>query len=103
LITVNLTKGNNPRLLLTAYLALTSNTAQIGARLDLFASAGRASIEGHLSFDALFQFAPFQFVVDLGAGIAFKYRGRTLFGVSLDMTLSGPAPWHARGKATIDL
>jgi hypothetical protein len=102
-VAINLTKGNNPRLRLTAYLALTSNTAQIGARLDLFAALGRASVEGHLSFDALIQFAPFQFVVDLGAAVTFKYRGRTLLGVSLEMTLSGPAPWHARGKATIDL
>ena len=45
-IAVSLTKGNNPRLRLTAYLALTSNTAQIGAHLDLFVAAGGASVEG---------------------------------------------------------
>jgi hypothetical protein len=100
-IAVNLTKGNNPRLRLTAYLALTSNTAQIGAHLDLYVAVGGVSVEGAFSFDALFQFAPFQFVVDLGAGVTLKWRGRTLLGVSLEMTLSGPAPWHARGKAKI--
>ena len=63
------------------------------------ASASRA----RLGFDALFQFSPFAFIVDLQAGVTLKWHGRTLLGVDLDMTLSGPSPWHARGKATFKI
>jgi hypothetical protein len=99
-LTVSITKGSNPRVRLECYQALTANTVQFGAHVDLFVGAGSFSIEGHLGFDALFQFLPFQFIAKMHAGITLKWRGRTLFGVDLNMTLSGPAPWHARGKAT---
>lgn len=100
---VSLTKGNNPRLRLEAYLALTSNTVQFGAHLDLFVKMAGFSIEAYLGFDALFQFSPFQFVADFGGGVTLKWHGRTLMGVQLDMTLSGPSQWHARGKATFKI
>jgi hypothetical protein len=98
-IALSLTKGNNPRVRLEGYLALTSNTAQIGARLDLRVAAAGFSIEGYLSFDALFQFSPFQFVIDMAAGVTLKWHGRTLLGVYLQLTLAGPSTWHAKGKA----
>ena len=102
-VTVGLNQGSNTRLTLQAYLALTSNTAQVGARLDFFFKASSFTVEGGLGFDALFQFSPFSFVVDLKAGVTLKWHGRTLFGVDLEFTLSGPSPWHARGKATFKI
>jgi hypothetical protein len=102
-LAVSLTQGDNPRLRLEAYLALTSNTAQIGARLDLRVSAASFSIEGYLHFDALFEFSPFQFTVDLGAGVTLKWHGRTLLGVQLAMTLTGPTRWRAKGEATFKI
>ncbi|MFD2788068.1 DUF6603 domain-containing protein, partial [Hymenobacter rubripertinctus] len=45
------------RLVLQTYLAITSNTVQVGARLDLFVDLPLGfSLEGHLFFDTLFQF-----------------------------------------------
>jgi len=99
-LTLALCTGDNPRLRLEAYLALTSNTAQFGARLELYAAAAGFSIQGLLYFDALFRFDPFAFVVDIGGTLALKRGSRTLMGVSVDVTLSGPRPWHAAGRAT---
>jgi hypothetical protein len=100
---MTVSRGDSVRLRLEAYLALTSNTAQVGARVDLLVRAGGFSVEGHLGFDALFQFSPFMFIVDIRAGITLKWHGRTLFGVDLELTLSGPSPWHARGRATFKI
>ena len=98
-----LSTGNNPRLRFETYLALTSNTAQIGARLEVYVKKAGFSLEGYLGFDALFQFSPFQFIVDFGGGVTVKWKGRTLLGVQLDLTLSGPSPWNAKGKATVKI
>jgi Family of unknown function (DUF6603) len=100
---LTISRGENTRLRLEAYFALTSNTAQVGARIELLVRAGSFSVEGHLGFDALFQFSPFQFVVDIKAGITLKWHGRTLLGIDLELTLAGPSPWHAHGKATFKI
>ena len=36
--------------------------------------------------------------MDLGAAVALR-GGAVLMAVSLDMTLTGPTPWHVHGKA----
>ena len=102
-VAVALAAGDNPRLRLEAYLALTSNTVQLGARLDLLARAGRFSLEGMMSFDALVRLRPLAFVVDIAAKLAVRAGGRNLLSVSLRLTLSGPEPWRARGKATFSI
>jgi hypothetical protein len=100
---MTVSRGDSTRLRLEAYFALTSNTAQVGARLELLVRASGFSVEGHLGFDALFEFSPFHFVVDIKAGVTLKWHGRTLLGVDLELTLSGPSPWHAHGKATFKI
>lgn len=102
-VAIALASGDNPRLRLEAYLALTSNTVQLGARLELLARAGRFSLEGMLSFDALVQLEPLEFVVDIAAKLVVRAGGRNLLSVSLALTLSGPEPWRARGKATFSI
>lgn len=99
-VTISLASGDNPRLRLQAYLAVTSNTVQFGALLELFAKAGPFSIAGHLGLDVLVQLAPFGFVADLAAALALKYNGKSVMSVGLQMTLSGPTPWHAHGTAS---
>ena len=76
---------------------------QFGARVDLAARAGSFSIAGFLSFDALVTLAPLAFVVDIAAKLAVKAGGRTLLSVSLALTLSGPRPWRARGRASFSI
>jgi uncharacterized protein DUF6603 len=99
-VSLNLTRGNNPRVRLLGYLALTSNSVQFGARIEAYAAWRKFSVEGHLSFDALFRFDPFGFVVDVAAGAAIKRSGRTLLSVDLKLRVSGPRPWHVAGTAS---
>lgn len=102
-VAVALASGDNPKLRLEAYLALTSNTVQFGARVDLAARAGKFSIAGFLSFDALVTLSPLAFEVDIAAKLAVKVGGKTLLSVSLQLTLSGPRPWRARGRASFSI
>jgi hypothetical protein len=108
-LAISLAMGDNPRLRLEAYFAITSNTAQVGAHLDAFASAdlgkiiGKFTVAAWFSFDALFQFVPFAMIAELHAGATLKRNGDNLFNVTLDITLTGPEPWHAWGQATFEL
>ncbi|OLR92890.1 DUF6603 domain-containing protein [Actinokineospora bangkokensis] len=100
---ISLLTGDNPRLRLEAYLALTSNTAQFGAKLELYAAALGFSVEGVLGFDALVRFDPFGFEVDVAGMLAVKRGTRSLMSVRAELALSGPRPWHARGLAKFEV
>jgi len=105
---IALSSEDNPRLRLEAYLAVTSNTLQLGAHLDLFAekdlgALGDFTLAGHLGFDGLLRFDPFGLVVDLGALLTLKRNGANFAAVSLTMTLTGPEPWHAWGDARFEV
>ncbi|MFJ1596541.1 DUF6603 domain-containing protein [Streptomyces sp. NPDC088261] len=102
-LTLSLLSGDNPRLRLESYLALTSNTAQFGARVELYASALGFSVEGMLSFDALVQFEPFGFLAEMVGALALKCGSRTVMGVRVEVMLSGPGRWHARGRARFEI
>lgn len=86
-----------------AYFALTSNTVQFGARVDLFARASKFSVIGQAGFDVLVQFNPFSFIASLYASLQLKCGSRNLFKVKFEGELSGPRPLHARGKATFEI
>jgi hypothetical protein len=102
-LALSLGDSDNPRLRFEAYLALTSNTVQFGARFEFAYSAAGFTLAGFLAFDALFQFSPFAFVVDVGAMVSLKRGGSVLMAVSLEMSLAGPTPWHVWGKATFKI
>lgn len=84
---------------LETYLAITSNSFQIGAHLDLKIGWEKFGITGYAGFDALFQFDPFMFMFDVECGVAVKCGGWTLLSIDLAFSLSGPRPWHVSGKA----
>ncbi len=88
---------------LEAYVALTTNSAQVGARLDLRASIPEFEIRGHAAFDALFRFDPFMFETSIDASVTVTAAGVDVLGVTLHLDLSGPSPWRVRGHATITL
>ena len=88
---------------LEAYFAITSNTVQFGARVDIKAASHGWGISGYLFFDALFQFKPFYFKIKTGAGVTLKAFGRTLLSVRLSFELSGPAQWNAKGTAYVKI
>jgi hypothetical protein len=102
-IAIALASGDNPRLRLEGYLAVTSNTLQFGARVDLSVRAGGFGVAGFLSFDALLEQQPLSFVVDVKGSLAVTAGGHTLLSVTLELTLSGPQPWHGHGRASFSI
>ncbi|MGW6572412.1 DUF6603 domain-containing protein [Streptomyces sp. NPDC054945] len=87
----------------SGYFAVTSNTVQFGARAELRLGFEDFGIEGHLGFDALFQFSPFAFTIDICAGVSLKAFGVGLFGIDLRFQLEGVSPWRAHGRGSISL
>lgn len=102
-VTISLATGDNPRLRLAAYFALTTNTVQFGASLEFFLQIAWFSVEGRFTFDALIQFAPFGLAVSMTAMVAIKAGTTVLLAVQLDLSLTGPTPWHIWGKAHFQL
>jgi hypothetical protein len=85
------------------YFAVTSNTFQTGARAEVRYNSGKLKAEAYAGFDALLYFSPFHFTVNLYAGADISYDGHTLFGASLELMLTGPGQWNARGSATLEI
>ncbi len=102
-ITLALGSGDDLRLTLQAYLAVTSNSFQIGAKLELYMGLSSFNIDGWLGFNALITYSPFSFIVDFTAGLALRSGTSVLMGISVNGTLSGPTPWHAEGEASISI
>jgi hypothetical protein len=107
-LAISLGDGDNPRIRLEAYLANTTNSIQMGARLEVYVEAdlgrvlGVFSATAYLSFDALITLVPFSFVVDLAGGVEIRRNGSVLFGAQLLLSLSGPQPVRAWGYAQFD-
>jgi hypothetical protein len=106
-LALTLADSDNPRLRLECYFALTSNSLQMGARLDFhvhvdIALVGNLSVDAYLGFDVLLRFTPFSLEADMGASVSLKRNGSPLMAIELDLHLTGPGPWHAWGKALFD-
>ena len=86
---------------LEAYLAVTSNTAQVGAQAQIRFGFDDFGIKGHLGFDALFQFSPFYFVIDANVSLSLDIFGLDVMSVRVDLNLQGPTPWRARGTGHV--
>lgn len=89
---------DNPRLRIESYYAVTSNTLQHGARIELYAVAGGFGIKGHLGYDLLAQMSPLYFEASFGGAIAVLAFDEEIFSLSIDVLLAGPTPWHVAGK-----
>ena len=100
-VTVALTTGDNPKLIVEAYFALTSNTVQFGARASLYAAAYGFSIEGYVGFDVLIQLWPPHFIADFQAGVQLKRGSRNLFKVDVRGMLEGPVPLRRRREGDL--
>jgi hypothetical protein len=99
-VAVDISRGGSPRVTCQAYLAITSNTLQVGARAELTAG-GHWNIHGWIGFDALFEFQPFGFAADFSAGVALRQGTRKRASVTVHGTLKGPNPWYVKGRACI--
>lgn len=100
---VNLLNESYARVRIEGYFAVTSNSVQFGARAEVYFGVSEFKVEGHLGFDALFQFDPFFFSFGLSFSLSVKVFGVGLFSVGFSGLLEGPTPWHIEGKGKISL
>ncbi|MER5423917.1 DUF6603 domain-containing protein [Streptosporangium roseum] len=85
------------------YLAITTNTRQFGASVEVIVSVGNFNIRGFLGFDALIQFVPLHFELAIEASVKVRYKKRSLGGLDLRGALSGPGPVVFRGKVCFEI
>ena len=102
-LAISLLNESYARIRIEAYFAVTSNSVQFGAHAELFFGVSAFNIQGHLGFDALFQFDPFFFSFGLSISLSVKVFGIGLFSVGFSGLLEGPTPWHIEGKGSISL
>jgi hypothetical protein len=100
---ISLLGGDNPRISVMSYFAVTSNTVQFGARAELYAEAAGFNVYGFIGYDVLFQLDPFGFIASFEAGLALRRGSSTVMGIHLAGQLSGTKPWNARGEASISI
>jgi hypothetical protein len=87
-----------------SYFAVTTNSVQLGARIEMSAGLDVADISGHFAFDAIVLLTPrFAFELDVGVALAARVEGVTLLGVQMQLHVDGPAPWRAQGTAEVEI
>jgi hypothetical protein len=94
---------DNAMVRVETYFAVTSNTVQIGASAQLRFGFSFFGIEGGFGFDALFQFSPFYFIIEVNISLKLKVFGLDLLSVRVELSLEGPTPWRARGTGHVSL
>ena len=102
-LAINILNTSIARIRVECYQAVTSNTVQFGVRAEIFFDLRVCKIEGFISFDALFQFSPFFFIVEVAAGFKLQVAGFDLLSIRIRMSLEGPTPWRARGTGSISI
>ncbi|WP_286970144.1 DUF6603 domain-containing protein [Flavobacterium sp. UBA4854] len=85
------------------YQAVTSNTVQFGAKAEIIFDLSVCSIQGYIGFDALFQFNPFYFIIEVSACFKLSAAGMDILSVRVRMSLEGPTPWRARGTGSVSI
>jgi hypothetical protein len=97
-ISLNIINTSACRIRAEAYFAVTTNTVQFGARAELVFGFDSFGIQGHIALDALIQFSPFYFIVEISASVSLRAFGVGLFSIRLRFSLEGVTPWRARVK-----
>ncbi len=102
-LSLGLSRGNTFRMTCAAYLALTSNSLQLGARAEIFVQTMGFNVLGYLEFNALVMFSPFSFRFDFAAGLALRRNTTVLASITVSGLVSGPQPWRVQGSASISI
>jgi hypothetical protein len=85
------------------YFAVTSNTVQFGARVEVMYGVSFFNIFGFVCLDVLIQFNPFKFIAEITAMFGVRTGSTVLFAIRIAGTLEGPTPWHVRGEASFEI
>jgi hypothetical protein len=100
-IALDLINESYARIHADGYFAVTTNTVQFGTHSDFFFGFSACSVSGSSGFDALIQFSPFHFTVEISSQFSVQVFGVGVYGVGIDVSLSGPTPWHVHGTASL--
>jgi hypothetical protein len=100
-ISIDLINESFARIHADGYFAVTTNTVQFGTHSDFFFGFSACSVSGSSGFDALIQFSPFHFIAEISTQFSVKVFGVGVYGVGIDVSLSGPTPWHVHGTASL--
>jgi hypothetical protein len=90
----------NPHVSAQVYFAVTSNSVQLGARVEVYYGIDLFNVYGFLGLDVLINFNPFHFVAEITAEVGVRTGDTVLFAIQLQLLLEGPTPWHARGTGS---
>ena len=85
------------------YLAFTTNTLQLGGKIEVGIKASVFNAVGWLALDALIQFWPLKFTVMVSAGFRVRLGSMTLCGVRFSGTISGPSPLELAGSICVEI
>lgn len=90
------------KLRLEGYFAVTSNTAQFGARVIAFFGIEDWNVSGDFGFDTLLTFSPFSFRADLWGRLAVN---TPVGDAKMDVTalLTGPRPWYVKARGEVEI
>jgi hypothetical protein len=102
-LSISILNEDFARVRIETYFAVTSNTVQVGARSEMRFGFDDFGIEGHYGFDALFQFSPFYFIIQVSASLKLDVFGLDVLSVRVELSLEGPTPWRARGTGHVSL
>jgi len=102
-VSLNILNESWGKIRVQGYFAVTTNTVQFGSKLEVMFGFSAFKIEGHLAFDALFQFDPFYFIIEISGKVSLKVFGAGLFSISLQFSLEGTSPWRAKGYGKIKI
>ncbi len=102
-ISVQIFNEENLRARFECYFALTSNSAQFGAKLEAYAAAGNYNVSALLWFDLLFKFSPFHMLLNMGVEVALRRKQKVLFAAHLDISIEGPGPWRVWGMVSFNI
>jgi hypothetical protein len=102
-VSLNILNKSWGKIRVEGYFAVTTNTVQFGAKIEVYFGADDFKIEGYLAFDALFQFNPFYMIIEISGNVSLKVFGFDMFTISLQFSLEGPTPWRAKGYGKIEI
>lgn len=86
-----------------AYMAFTPNTFQFGGAIEVGLAAGPLNMSGILGADVLIQFVPFAFDIRIFFAARIRWNNKTIAGVRVEGSLSGPGPTKLRARGCIEI
>ncbi|MBB2701486.1 UNVERIFIED_ORG: hypothetical protein GGI66_006207 [Rhizobium esperanzae] len=102
-LSIDLSPNPLMRLRAEAYLAITTNSTQFGARVEMQLGVDGYGIHGYLQVDAFLNTDPFRFEVGFQASVSVECADFDVASIRLSGVIGGPARWHLSGRATVDI